>query len=57
MHAFGDWCELASLHDIDTLADIATVRAQLQALPAATAEQQALCDLLAKLSTVAEPCA
>ena len=56
MDAFGDWCELASLQDIDTLADFAAVRAQLQALPAATVEQQGICDLLAELATIAEPC-
>ncbi len=56
MDAFGDWCELGNLRDIDTVTDIGPVRAHLESLPDATPEQQALARLLGKLSAVAEPC-
>lgn len=56
MDTFGKWLELGNLQDIDTVADIAAVRAKLESLPDATVEQQALCELLGEFSTIAEPC-
>ena len=56
MNPFGEWRELGNLHDIDTVADIAPVRARLESLVDATLEQQALCQLLGELSAIAEPC-
>ncbi len=56
MDPTGDWLELGRLHDIDTVADIAPVRAQLDSLIDATDEQVALGKLLGELSAIAEPC-
>ena len=56
MDTFGDWYELGKLHDIDTVADIAPVRAELESQPEATLEQQALYVLLGELSAIGEPC-
>ena len=56
MDTFGKWLELGNLQDMDTVADIAAVRAKLDSLPEATVEQQTLCELLGELSTIAVPC-
>lgn len=42
MQALGDWRTLTTLSDLDTVADLATVRRALQALPAPTPEQRTL---------------
>ena len=57
MDPFGAWFEVGNLHDLDTIDDIAPVRAQLDSLTTATAEQKALSRLLGGLSAIAEPCA
>ena len=56
MDPTGEWLELGRLDDIDTVADIAPVRAQLDSLIDATDEQVALGKLLGELSAIAEPC-
>lgn len=53
MDPFGTWCELVMLRDIDSIDDIAPVRAQLESLMDATDEQQAMGQLLGELSPIA----
>lgn len=57
MQGHGDWCELDTLRDIDTAADIIPVRRQLAALAEPTTEQAALIPLLGELAGMAETCA
>lgn len=54
MDTFGKWREFGNLQDIDTVTDIAPVRASLESLLDATVEQHALCALLGELSVIAE---
>lgn len=56
MHPFGDWFELGSQQDIDTITDIAPARLQLESLADATPEQRALCHLLGKMIAMEESC-
>ena len=42
MHDLGEWRTLATLTDVDTAADLPTLRRALQALPESTPEQRAL---------------